>query len=381
MLIDSVIISGDTPMNEIDTIQDLTIFLVDDDESIRRSLEFCFRRRKVPFFSFGTAEEALRQIRERKASLIITDYSLPGLNGLQFVRELNGLDPGLLKILITAYGNLDIAIEAMRLGVHDFIQKPFNTETIESSIHALIERAKHGSSGVFVNGRSLAESDNLVWRERLELAVAQSSPKISDCLYGIMGNVELGLLTTSSQDPLHESLEQIVHDAKQASLINNGLMSLCRESTEHNEKTDINEVARESVARFQHARRRGIEILFAGHAAPLMIEAPRTYLEDIVENLLVNSIQELLDVDNPTKKIVIAVERSATDTSIVVSDNGKGIEPALLEKLTQEGFTTKPNGHGLGLYIVRKLAEKLGASLFIRSKPGEGAEVEVKFPC
>ncbi|MGC8495465.1 MAG: response regulator [Syntrophobacteraceae bacterium] len=134
------------------------IFLVDDDERIRRSLEFYFRRKKVPFFSFASAEEALEYFRNNRPELLLIDYRLPGLNGLELVRELNGFYPGCMKILITGYGNLDIAEEAMRLGVHDLIQKPFNTATIQSAVKALKGRAQQGLQGFWVDGKKVEES-------------------------------------------------------------------------------------------------------------------------------------------------------------------------------------------------------------------------------
>ncbi len=367
-------------MSSIDTIRDVSIILVDDDESIRRSLEFCFRRKKIPFRSFETAEEALKHIRNLEAaSIVISDYRLPGLNGLQLFEELNGIDPSLWKILITAHGNLDVAVEAMRLGVHDFIQKPFNSRTIEMAIHALIKRMKHDSNGIFVDGRSLNESDNLLWRERMELAVARSSHTMNNLLFAIMGNAEFGLRAADSGRAVHTSLERIAREARQASLFNNRLMSLCRESAEAVENIDVNEAVRECAARFQYVCKDSIEIVFTPTESPFIVEVVKTYLQDIIENLILNSIQELVTVRKPSKRIAIAVKNSPLERSVVVSDNGDGIEPAILEKLTRKGFTTKPAGHGLGLYIVGSLVEKIGASLDIRSKPGLGTDIGIIF--
>ncbi len=103
--------------------------------------------------------------RTTRPELLLTDYRLPGLNGLELVRELNGIYPGCMKILITGHGNLDIAAEAMRLGVHDLIQKPFNAETIQSAVKTLKERARQDLRGFWVDGKKVEESQKLRWTQ------------------------------------------------------------------------------------------------------------------------------------------------------------------------------------------------------------------------
>jgi DNA-binding response OmpR family regulator len=315
----------DMPMKVPESIQDLRIILVDDDESIRHSLEFYFRRKGVSLVSFGTAEEALQRVQEHEAGLVITDYRLPGLNGLQFVQELNGIDPQLLKILITAYGTLDVVTQAMRLGIHDFIQKPFNAEAMESAICTLIQRRKDGSDGVFLNGCRLDQTEDLHF--------------------------------------------------------NNDLMSVDPESNDKDEYVSVNDVVRECVTRFRHqADEGGIDLFFNDEAAPLLVEARKSHLLGIVENLVVNSIRGLMTVKKPSKRIYLAIENSSCGRSIVISDNGNGIESAPFGKINQQASTGNTDRYGAELYIVRKLTENLGASLDIRNIPGVGTAVEVTFP-
>lgn len=131
-------------MEDFTSIQDLNIVLVDDDESIRHSLTFYFRKKNVALFSFATAEEALQHMQKNHSDLVITDYRLPGMNGLQLLNVLNLLHCEVGKILITGYGNSDVAVDAMELGVHDFIQKPFSARTIAAAVQKLILKEKIG---------------------------------------------------------------------------------------------------------------------------------------------------------------------------------------------------------------------------------------------
>jgi DNA-binding NtrC family response regulator len=121
------------------------IVLVDDDDSIRSGLSFVFGKKRVPLEAFATAEQALDYLGDHEADLVITDFSLPGLNGLELFKALNSLKPGMGKILITAYASLDMAVQAIKLGVHDFVQKPFKTHTVESAIESVMTRIQRES--------------------------------------------------------------------------------------------------------------------------------------------------------------------------------------------------------------------------------------------
>ncbi|MEN6438478.1 MAG: response regulator [Syntrophobacter sp.] len=139
-------------MDALSAIRNFRLVLVDDDDSIRAALNYHFRKKKVAMISFGSGEEALDHLRQFHADIVITDYYLPGINGMQFIRELNNIRPGVIKILMTAYGTLDIAVEAIRAGVHDFIRKPFNTETLELTILSVMRRVRPDFNRVSPDG-------------------------------------------------------------------------------------------------------------------------------------------------------------------------------------------------------------------------------------
>ena len=69
----------------------------------------------------------------------IADYRLPGMDGLEFLKRIQKTHPHATRILITAYKDAKVVSEAIRIGIHDFIEKPFTTETIEESLSRLIE--------------------------------------------------------------------------------------------------------------------------------------------------------------------------------------------------------------------------------------------------
>ena len=103
-----------------------TILIVDDDKSIRYSLKRMFEERSIEAATAGSGEEALKRLKEKLPDLIVMDVKMPGMSGLEVLREMRKLHPKLLVIIITAHGTTETAIEAMKLGAYDYVLKPFD---------------------------------------------------------------------------------------------------------------------------------------------------------------------------------------------------------------------------------------------------------------
>jgi DNA-binding NtrC family response regulator len=124
-------------MDLFDKLKDMRILLIDDDEWIRDSLSLFFEFEPCAFRALETAEQGLKELESKDYDIIILDYRLPGMNGLEFLKRIQGTHPKVIKILITAYGSKEIFSQAIELGVHDFIDKPFSTKAIEDSLSRL----------------------------------------------------------------------------------------------------------------------------------------------------------------------------------------------------------------------------------------------------
>ncbi|NOX97379.1 MAG: sigma-54-dependent Fis family transcriptional regulator [Nitrospirae bacterium] len=103
-----------------------TILIVDDDKSLRYSLERMFEERDMTVITARNGEEALERLGETLPDLVVMDVKMPGMGGLEVLREMRKIYPKLLVIIITAYGTTETAIEAMKLGAYDYILKPFD---------------------------------------------------------------------------------------------------------------------------------------------------------------------------------------------------------------------------------------------------------------
>ena len=120
-------------------LKGMKILLIDDDEWIRDSMKLFFESEGCHLLALETAEEGAEAIKRQAYDIIIADYRLPGMDGIEFFRHLQKLHPNVIKILITAYGSEEVVSEATELGIQDFIDKPFTSETIERSLSRLIK--------------------------------------------------------------------------------------------------------------------------------------------------------------------------------------------------------------------------------------------------
>jgi two-component system response regulator AtoC len=100
--------------------------------------------------AFEDAESALASLAEESAALVLTDLRMPGLDGLGFLRRLRALDPNVPVIVLTAYGSVESAVEAMKLGAVDFLAKPFDVDALELLIQRSLEHARTRSEHRFL---------------------------------------------------------------------------------------------------------------------------------------------------------------------------------------------------------------------------------------
>ncbi|TKB62222.1 MAG: sigma-54-dependent Fis family transcriptional regulator [Nitrospira sp.] len=116
------------------------ILVVDDEINIRGALVTMLEKKGHQVCGVGTAEEGLAQLEAVPAELVITDLRMPGLGGMEFLRRLKDRWPGTEVVVMTAYGSIDTAVEAMRCGAYDYLTKPIDRERFPIVVAKALER-------------------------------------------------------------------------------------------------------------------------------------------------------------------------------------------------------------------------------------------------
>jgi len=117
----------------------LHIFIIEDNATMREGLELVVRRLDHHVEIFDSAEPALAALKSKPAEIIISDYRLPGIDGLAFLEKVKTLQPACEVIVITAFGSVDLAVQAMQKGAADFITKPFSPDELTVKLERLTD--------------------------------------------------------------------------------------------------------------------------------------------------------------------------------------------------------------------------------------------------
>ncbi len=115
------------------------VHVIDDDDAIRQSLAFLLSTAKIEVVTYPSAAAFLEALPGLKPGCIITDVRMPGISGIELVRRLKELDVGAPVIVITGHGDVPLAVEAMKIGAADFLEKPFDDEVLLASVRSALK--------------------------------------------------------------------------------------------------------------------------------------------------------------------------------------------------------------------------------------------------
>jgi len=369
-------------------VQTLRVLVVDDETGMRLAIArvlsgFTVRQADAPdepiAFAVETAEtgEAALDAMERAVpDLLLLDMKLPGISGLDVLKEMSERHYEALTVMITAYATLETAIDATKRGAHDFLPKPFTPDELRVAVrravrHLMVQR----------QARRLAEEKRQV---RFQF-ISVLGHELKAPLAAVEGFLQILKDGSAGDDPA--VLGQVVDRA----LVRTGgmrklivdLLNLTRiESGQKRREladADLREAAVaaiETVAAAASAR--GIATaLDAPDRAPLV--ADRGELEIILNNLVSNAVKYNRDGG----RVDVSLEQFGSGWRIRVADTGIGMAPEDAGRLFQEFVRIRNEetrhiaGTGLGLSIVKKLAQLYGGDVTVESEPGRGSTFTV----
>lgn len=122
---------------------DLTVHVIEDDEAVRDSLAFLLGSADIQAETHESATAFLSRFSEVSVGCIVTDIRMPDVSGIDLLKRVKELDPGLPVIVITGHGDVPLAVEAMKLGAADFFEKPFDDDTLITAIRLALDRNRN----------------------------------------------------------------------------------------------------------------------------------------------------------------------------------------------------------------------------------------------
>ena len=182
-----------------------TILIIDDDNSLRRVLEYNLQEAGYAVGTAASGEEGLRLFAEVSPALVITDMKMPGLDGMQVLKAIKEQSPETLVIMITAFGTVDIAVEAMKAGAYDYITKPFNRDELRLTVARALQL-----NGLATENRQLKSE----LADRSDLSAMVGSSTAMEKVYQVIRKVadtEASVLITGESGTGKELVARSIH--------------------------------------------------------------------------------------------------------------------------------------------------------------------------
>lgn len=319
----------------------------------------------------STGEEAVSRIMESAPDILLLDYKLPGISGIDVLNQTVEQQDEMLTIMITAYASIDTAITATRKGAYDFLPKPFTPRDLKHSVRKAAIRvvlARRAKSLAAANRRVRFEFTRILGHE-LKAPIAA----VSGYLYLLRDHI-LGDDVTAYDDAVGRSLKRL--DQMRKLIVD--LLDMTRlesgEKVRELEWLNMREVVDSALELVEtEAERRGITLVQEG-ADGIEIWGDRGELDMMLNNLVSNAVKYNRDGGSVT----VTLAMGDAGLQIEVTDTGIGMAPEDVEKLFGEFVRIKTDetrnilGSGLGLSILKRLASLYGGEVSVTSEPGQG---------
>lgn len=324
----------------------------------------------------ATGNGAVAAITAGRPDILLLDYKLPDINGLEVLKRAGDLSPGMLTVIITAYASIETAIAATRQGAYDFLTKPFTPADIKHTVRK--------AAGAILLARRARELEAEKKQVRFEfirvLGHELKAPlnAVAGALY-ILRDRTLG----GEVEPYGEVVGRSLLRLEQMKKLISDLLDMTRLESGRKkrslEEVDLAEAARAAIELATwEAKARGITIELRSPER-LVIRADRGEIAMIYNNLVSNAVK----YNREGGQVEINLSRRGPETVISVSDTGIGISPEGKEKLFGEFVRLKDKrtknvlGSGLGLSILKRLAELYGGRVEVESELDRGSTFTV----
>jgi signal transduction histidine kinase len=370
------------------------VLVIDDEIGPRESLRMLLK----PSYQVHTAdsvEKGLKLLSENKPDAIVMDIRMPGTTGIEGLRRIRQIDPHLSVIMLTGFGALETAKEALRLGANDYISKPFDAREMREVISRNVERTRlhrtsESAAGEIkeLNNRLLQE---LAQKERLA-SLGQASAEfvhdIGNPLTIVWGYVQL--LAKKLEESERTDDPNAVSSNKELEIIEQNVR-LCRdllnmwqsygsvEAAPH-KLISISEIVREVVASVgAMAKETAVEVKVDVTDDPCSLPGDAVQITRAIQNVIINAIQASAESKGSVEVNCI---RKDFYVDVRIADTGHGISPEQAAKIFDPYFTTKQgkSGTGLGLFITKKVVEDHSGSIKVDSTPGVGTTITIRLP-
>lgn len=377
------------------------VLIVDDDPALLQALPQAInlRMQHVDVDVSDSADKALQLVQQQSYDAIVSDIKMPGMDGIELIERLQIFCPDTPTLLITGHGEHTLAVQALRVGAYDFIQKPIDREYFVTALRraiqiyqlrrriadqqkALERHADELERAVEERTRDLVEAnaakDVFLSMASHELKTPLTTIKgLSQMLYRLVEQGEkIDLKSVELLANAARRMEILVNDILNTSLVDAAVFSL------HLQAENLSALCHETLAAYSAEMGTSLRLEIVESDLPVNVDRER------ICQVLLNLLSNARKYSPPRSPVTIRVSSRDQQAAISVTDQGVGIPPEHLEHIFDRFYrspevdvqTGSSVGVGLGLYIARKIVEQHNGQLSAISTPGKGSTFTIALP-
>ena len=374
------------------------ILIVDDDLALLDALSEALVLRMAPI-SIDTSERAtsgLRKLATNDYDAVISDIKMPGMDGLTFLGHVRETFPDVPTLLITGHGQLDLAVQALRSGAFDLIQKPLDRDHLTAALGRAIETRRLR--------RELKESQEALrnYAAELEQRVEERTADLKQALQAkdeflalishelrtpvsvIFGNIELlnKLGDKLGEEDKESAMTDLRREGRRLRRLVENILALARVEygvANEPEPVSLSRIITQHVEwHHQMYAERQIDVQFAREVPPVICDDFTAEL--VIGNLLANAEK----YSPPTEPIEVRIQGDARTVVVSVRDRGPGVAPEEAERIFEAFYRSESSsgvkGMGIGLAVCKRLLEAYGGRVWLAPHEGGGSDFSFSLP-
>lgn len=380
------------------------ILIIDDDKVILELAAIVFRSSGYRVLCATEGRSGLQLIAEAHPDLVLLDYMMPGMDGIEVLNDITRNAPDTAVIMFTGLGNEEVAVRAMKAGAADYIVKPFrNQDLLERTRNVLRLRRSEMHNRELLAERERMQRQLEGWNLELERRVEEKSQELEAAHAEIMqveklatlGHIAAGL-AHEIRNPLNsinlfaqilrnsdetgaestEFLERIQSEVERIDSLVVRLLAASRSQSRMAETVQVSRIAEEAIAFFlpQITAQRVSLDQEIGETTPLF--GDQEEMRQVFTNLISNALHAMPDGG----RLHLKVAQAAGQILIELSDSGCGIPREDLRRIFDPFFTTRTKGTGFGLSVVLRIVKTYGGKIAVTSEPFEGTTFRIVLP-
>lgn len=390
-----------------------TVLIVDDEVEILNLMETLLEMNGFKVVRAESGEEALKIAKKISLAAVVSDYRMPGINGVELISHLNKRHPNTPMIIATGFADVDIAIDAINKGgVYKLIRKPWDpfellqevkaavdfrnseksrvrleeklkeqNEILEerviertSELDDVIKDLQEANDTITETYQHLLQSDKLA---TLGLMAGTIAHDIANPLTVVMARARLISMKKGLDEKTLNSINIIIKSSKKIEKLIFSITGFAKKSSNEFSHFNVLDVLNESLLMLS----KSIKVNSIELNEKYKIEAPIVWGDpNKIEQVFTNIIQNALQAMQNNGRLDIEVIKIDKSIRVIISDSGPGIPKNKITEIFEAFYTTKEEGTGLGLNICKRIIEEHEGHINVESVLEEGTKFTIDLP-